>query len=555
MSLEPIWGIAATCAKQGIRHAVLSPGSRCAPLTLAFSRRPEITCHVVPDERSAAYIALGMAQQSDSMVALICTSGTAALNYAPALAEAFYLGVPLLVLTADRPAELIDRREGQTIHQSGVYGPHVKGSSVWPDLSGGDSVAVQAALFDVAGLISVGQALPGGPVHVNVPLAEPLYPQGEVVFSGSIPVVEPRKDADLSHAKMDGYAGRWLDAAHVFVLVGQFDYDDDLRSKLAALSHQEGVTIVGDLLANTHGVPRCTNMIEAILSSCPNAWSDNKPDLLITLGKSLLSKRLRTSIAMDPPSEHWHVEEGEDVFDTLGSITARISSSPDSFLEVLPVRPVTETACRWESLERDARVRMDCFFDDQEFGEMECVSGLLAVLPEGAHLHLASSMSVRYASMVLPPLGSVAVWSNRGTAGIDGCLASAVGHAMVSTASHFLLIGDVALQYGRNALWQSAVPDNLHIVVLNNGGGGIFSLIDGPSSQPECEAFFIAEQSITAESVARDFGFQYISCTTRQQVADGLKDLCCQSAEATVLEIHTSRETNRDVYQLFTKGS
>ena len=190
MILPQITHLVSICAKSGISQAILSPGSRCAPLTLAFIRHPTIHCRTISDERSAAFMALGMAQQLNKPVVLVCTSGSAALNYGPAIAEAFYQQVPLLVLTADRPAEWIDQWDGQTIRQQNVYGQHVKGSFSFPDDASLPDKLWHAKRIVKEALV-LAKTFPYGPVHINVPLREPFYPLPQETYHFDITAMEP----------------------------------------------------------------------------------------------------------------------------------------------------------------------------------------------------------------------------------------------------------------------------------------------------------------------------------------------------------------------------
>ena len=193
--MQAVYNIAEICARHGITDVVLSPGSRSAPLTLAFARHPELTVRVVPDERAAAFIGLGIAQAQRRAVALVCTSGTAGLNYAPAVAEAFFQQIPLLIFTADRPPEWIDQLDGQTIRQHNLYGAHAKGAFEFPvDTAHADAKWHSARIVNEA--INLAQAAPAGPVQVNVPLREPFYPKAgeEIRYEQDVKII--RDDAD-----------------------------------------------------------------------------------------------------------------------------------------------------------------------------------------------------------------------------------------------------------------------------------------------------------------------------------------------------------------------
>ena len=543
------FAIVAACAANGIKKAVLSPGSRSAPLILAFARHENIECFVVPDERAAGYLALGLAQSSEISVALVCTSGTAALNYAPAIAEAHYLHVPLIVLTADRPADLIDKRDGQTIHQNHMFRPYVLSDAIWPE----QHTDRPEALCNLGDMIARSHTRPMGPSHLNIPLAEPLYPDKPEPF----PALSPSThciSSTLSACDADSLRRDVSSATSVMLLVGQLPPDEDITHILHEIVDSSTATVLLDGLSNQHecgGVPT----LEVLLTVNPDLFQDTQPDLILTIGMSVLSKRLKKAIRSAPPEMHIHIEPGDRVFDTFDSLTSRVNAPVTDGLQVVAeaLEGRTPSDCRWRDSMGAATEHLRSVINENPWGEMAAVAAMINALPKGSQLHLANSMSVRYGTLFSIQDQGINVWANRGTSGIDGCLATAVGHAIADERPHILIIGDMALQYGRNALWHKHRPENLDIIVLNNGGGGIFSLIEGPSDHAECDDFFVADNPMSSASIANDFGLNYIDADSAAAFEQGLKNLSCFGGRATVLEAFTSREVNRTVYDAFLK--
>ncbi|MBF0454069.1 MAG: 2-succinyl-5-enolpyruvyl-6-hydroxy-3-cyclohexene-1-carboxylic-acid synthase [Magnetococcales bacterium] len=555
-SLSAIWAIASICHQQGITHAVLSPGSRCAPLTLAFVRHPHIQCMTVPDERTAAYIALGMAQQTNRTVALICTSGTAALNYGPAVSEAFYLQVPLLVLTADRPPEWIDQRDGQTIHQRNLYGRHVKKSGEWPAAL--ERVSSRwSGWRQLSELVLLARQHPRGPVHLNVPLYEPLYPEPGETFP--LPadlrlIHSPSTVCQLTESAWVPLLAEYEGAETVLLLAGQSPPDPDLSAAVTALANRLGTVVLADILANIPSGEEVCRRAERD----PSLWRSAPPTLLITFGLSLLSKGLKQQIRRHPPLYHWHVEAGFGIADPFCSLTRRITAEPALFFNQLTqrIKPRKPSALAesWRCQDRASQRFDQRFFAAQPYSELQAVGQLLAALPPTAHLHLANSLSVRYGALMAPQIQPDGVWANRGTAGIDGCLATAMGHSLVSDRLHLLIIGDMAFHYGRNALWLAQIPDTIRIVLLNNGGGRIFGVIDGPSDQPECASHFIAQQTSSARGAANEAGVDYRTATDHASVQQAIPWLLHGEPGAKLLEIQIDHAISQCCYQAFCRG-
>ena len=558
MLLPAVYNIAEICAQLGVREAVLSPGSRNAPLTIAFARHPAIRTRTFSDERSAAFVGLGIALTTGAPMALVCTSGTAGLNYAPAVAEAFFQQVPLVVFTADRPPEWVDQLDGQTIRQQELYGRHIKKSYSFPvDLSHPDARWHGERMISEA--INEALAFPPGPVHVNVPLREPFYPAPgeEVQFNPQVKVIrEIPNHYPLNPAAVPELQRELASFARVLVVAGQGMPDEPLLRALETFQAKTGAVVAGDIISNTHSSLRVIRHPDVLV---PMLGEDEKeqlrPDLLLTFGQSIISKNLKLFLRANPPREHWHLQPAGAVADTFQALTRVVRVTPLSFFSTLNPTlvfnlPDFSFLERWRQAEEKAASFLEDLFGRASFSEFTAFWLVMQHLPQPGHLHLANSMAVRYANLVgLEPGQQVRVYANRGTSGIDGSTSTAVGTALSVDEPVTLLTGDLAFFYDRNALWHNYPLPHLRIVVFNNHGGGIFRLIEGPGQQPELDEYFQTHQALTAEATAREFGFRYFSCATLEQLQAILPSFFSTEGGPALLEIFSDSRSNTNFFR------
>jgi len=552
--LQPILDLVAICAAQGIRKVILSPGSRCAPLTLAFARHPEMEVRTISDERSAAFIALGMAQLLKQPVVLVCTSGSAVLNYFPGLAEAFFQQIPLLVLTADRPPEWVDQWDGQTIFQEEVYGKHVKKSFRFPDTFVHlDQVRHAHRISNEAILLS--RQFPAGPVHINIPLREPFYPEeGEIFnFPKHPPVVTLESSAArLSDTALEKLKSELSSFKRILLVPGQQESNPALLAIIERLAQNQQVVIVADTLSNLQG--KGTITLHDQWLGREELHAALAPDLVISFGKSIISKSLKLFLRkQDIP--HWHIQPDGQAKDTYAGLTRILGSEPLAFFTWLATQlPSLESAFaqRWQLLEEQVATILPKALKEVEFGEYSAIKQVLDALPANGQVQVANSMAIRYVNF----LGrrTPEVYCNRGTSGIDGSNSTAVGASLVSNTPVTLLTGDMAFFYDRNAFWHNYKLPNLRIVILNNHAGGIFRLIDGPARQPELEEFFETKQALNAKSLASEYGFHYASVTTSEELESALVKFYEPSLQPKIIEITSSSHRNADILKKI-KGS
>jgi len=588
-SLQAVFNIAEICARHGITDVILSPGSRSAPLTLAFARHPAYRgkLRVVPDERTAAFIGLGLAQATRRPVVLVCTSGTAGLNYAPAVAEAFFQQIPLLLLTADRPPEWLDQLDGQTIRQRNLYGAHAKGAFEFPaDTTHSDAKWHGERLINEA--INLTQAGPAGPVQVNIPLREPFYPQpgAEAAYEASVKIIRnDQANTILPPAEILDLRRVLRAAGRIVVVAGQQPDDPTLTAALYEFAAARKVPVVADSIANLGDVPAVRQHDIFLAGLAKEQREALKPDLLITFGQSLISKSLKLFLRDAAPAQHWHLQAAGEVADTFRSLTRIIRVQPAVFFQQLASfdtkdyhgsegsNPCISTGARsaekvsegsnpilsasspitWPQADAVAADFLAAFFatDKQPFNEFSAMRRAMSSLPDGTALHLANSMAVRYANIIgLPEGRQIEVFANRGTSGIDGCTSTAVGAALAQPARPVVLLtGDVAFFYDRNAFWHNYPTPNLRVVLFNNHGGGIFRLIDGPRQQPELDEFFETHQALTAENLCRDFHLRYLPVSSFAELEAALPVFFAAESGAAVLEVFTDSKTNAAFFE------
>ncbi len=547
--------------QHGLTHAVICPGSRSAALTLAFARNKAITTIVSIDERSAGFIALGLALELRRPVAMVCTSGTAAYNFAPAVAEAYFQQVPLLVLTADRPQEWVHQQDGQTIYQAGLFGKNVKKSFELPcDTTHPDSVWYANRIANDVFLSA--NTFPKGPVHLNVPVREPFYPTaGEtwIPDPANRLIGRPEPQHTLTVEDWHLLQEEWEETDRILIAAGQGMFSGTIHETLSRITEEWEIPVTGDITANLGNHPDFITMQDVLLYTDPPKPS-LRPDLLITFGESFLSKRFKNFIRKNPPRRHWHIGTGTHLIDSFQSLTLSIPVAPAFFFKkmledidykrFLEQNETTNDSYKQEWLREEylaARIVSEQINRDlTSLDDLSAIHYLVSELPEDTFLHLGNSMPVRHANL-LRRLGlRQNVWANRGTSGIDGCVSTAIGNALASSKPVCLIVGDVSFLYDRNGFLLGSFPQNLKIVVLNNGGGNIFSLIEGPREQPELGRFFETRHNFTAKATAGDAGIAYDEIRQPAELEKTIRKFV-ESEGPALLEIFTDPLENRKV--------
>jgi 2-succinyl-5-enolpyruvyl-6-hydroxy-3-cyclohexene-1-carboxylate synthase len=531
--------------KKGIADIIISPGSRNAPLINSFMRVFGERCHSIVDERSAGYVALGLAVSSKRPVTLLCTSGTAALNYAPAVAEAFHQGIPLIIITADRPPEWIDQQDNQTIRQAGIYAANVKAIFSMPV-----EVRLDAECWHARRMANeaCNVAMSGrpGPVHINVPLREPLYEEipfpeeaGCIRISASNTFNEPG-----DHLKK-----AWKEARNILLIAGQQPCNKDLSHWLELLSRDQRICIIGEPVSNI----RVKGMIgnPDLLLAMDEDQHNLDPDLLIYFGGQVVSSRLKQFLRSCGTKSSWYIDAGGRHVDTFQHLTDVIQADPIHFFEWLSSAEggqASDYRQQWQEHADQMNTVIGAMTGAIEYSDLGIIQRISAALPAEATLFTGNSTVVRMIGFFPPSCREI--YSNRGTSGIDGCISTAVGIAMANTGMVFTLVGDQSFIYDSNALWNRSLPENLKIIVVNNQGGGIFGLLEGPSSTPAYIPYLLAHHPASISELSAAFGVQYHACRNYHDFDDAFENFVREKGPS-VFEIMTSHEINTRVFRNF----
>jgi 2-succinyl-5-enolpyruvyl-6-hydroxy-3-cyclohexene-1-carboxylate synthase len=517
---------------------VVAPGSRNAPLIIAFSADPEYHCISVPDERVAAFTAMGMTLEKREPVAVICSSGSAAVNFYPAVAEAFYQKLPLIVITADRPKEWIDQGIGQTMRQENIFEKHINCSANLLRQPEDDTAkAYNQRLINEAMFASS-----AGPVHINVPFEEPLYETTEEQFPTRF-IGELKGERVLRTPKLESLADVWNKSKRIWVLAGQFLPDDELEDVLNQLNQKSPFLIFSESLSNLHC--GCNiHCIDRLINTMNEAEKEDlRPDLLISIGGEVVSKMVKKYLRVFKPKAHWYAEESNAFQDTFGVLSQHVQVQPALFFKEL-AKHVEAKPSNWRdrflAMDANRNQRQRQYLEQAPFSDFTAFQTVLKHLPSNSILHCANSTAVRYAQLFDHPK-ELLHFANRGTSGIDGCTSTAVGHAMATDKMVTLITGDVAFLYDSNAFWNNALPSNLRVIVLNNGGGNIFRIIPGPSDTDTFNELQETVHQHKLKGVAETYGISFDSAGDQDELNQVLNDFFAEHNGPRILEVNTPR--------------
>ncbi len=531
-------------AQAGIKNVVLSPGSRNAPLSLSFHHHDFFESCVIPDERSAAYFALGISQFTSLPTILVCTSGTAVLNYAPAIAEAYYQKISLIVLTADRPTKWIDQGDGQTIRQENVFANYIQKSySVNGDASTNDDLKPLNEIMTEAIHETI---LFSAPVHINITLEEPLYLLDESKIESGF---HQLTKADNSFQLGNDLKNIWESASKVLILVGQQMKYENIENELNILT-RKGVVVLCETTSNLHG--NFISCIDRTIDSfSEEEKTEFKPDLLITIGGAVISKKVKSFFRQNAPEFHWNVHPYNSKMNTYECLTHALSSDTELFLNRLNALSSEKEKSffeLWMSRSEKNYSLHQSFLKDCPFTDLKLFDILGKHLPKNQLLHLGNSSTVRY-QLLFNSREDLVYFSNRGVSGIDGSSSTAAGMAFISGKQVTLISGDISFFYDSNALWNDYLK-NIKIIVINNGGGGIFRIIDRPSDITDTERLFETRHQRSVKGVVEAFQLKYFSANNEESLILGIENLY-EDDQPGVLEVFTPTELNAETLKKY----
>ncbi|WP_142785814.1 2-succinyl-5-enolpyruvyl-6-hydroxy-3-cyclohexene-1-carboxylate synthase [Changchengzhania lutea] len=561
------------CKAKSIKHIIISPGSRNAPLTIGFTNDDFFTCYSIVDERCAAFFALGIAQQLQTPTALVCTSGSALLNYYPAIAEAYYSDIPLVVLSTDRPKHLINIGDGQTINQKDVFKNHILYSAnLKLDLYENGSVESEEELPIFKNLENKFETLLGikesiqefneseinkainqsilekGPVHINSPFDEPLYKTTTelVVHVKSIaPVSKPMFLEDDTIKKC---LDIWNSTSKKMVLVG-VNYPNAIEQKwLDALALDDSLILFTETTSNLHNAEFFPSIDQLIAPLDEDGFKKLQPELLVTMGGLIVSKKIKAFLRTHKPKHHWHIDL-KKANDTFFSLDEFIQTTPNFFFSrFLPKTQNVKSQYKpyWEGIKASRQIKHEQYLESIQFSDFIAYDIILKSLPNHINLQLSNSSTIRY-TQLFNLNKTLNIYCNRGTSGIDGSTSTAVGCSVSSKNQTVFITGDLSFFYDSNALWNNYMPKDFRIILINNQGGGIFRILPGDKNTENFDTYFETKHHLTAEHLCNMYNFHYEKISNEADLHSSLDAFYMNSEQPKLLEIFTPRSYNDDV--------
>ncbi len=544
----------------GVTTAVCSPGSRNAPLLIAAAARKELSKHIVVDERSAAFVALGIAATSRRPVALICTSGTAMLNYAPAVAEAYYQHLPLIVISADRPQQWIDQDDSQTIRQYEALANIVKRSY---DIDGGNNpdeeeLWMANRLINDAMCVATGR--PEGPVHINVRLSPPLGAKSASRGTPTRIIRMVRPEGIPDKATMARLADR-VAAARVLVVAGFMAPDNRLNEAMASMAALPNVAVMAETISNLH-LRRRPWAVDVTLSTLsPQDKEQLRPDIIISLGGALVSRQIKEYMRNCTQAENWVVGYSHTTADCFKNLTKRIEADRARFIRQIAAltsrrKGLTEASGAvnygelWAEARRRSTASAETFIENAPWSELKAFDIILRGLPPQANLHLSNGTSIRYAQITMREMPH-ACYCNRGVSGIDGSTSTAIGSALAYKGMTVLVTGDMSMAYDIGALGLRLVGDKFRLIVIDNGGGGIFRFISSTSGLEELDDYFCVDPATPYSGLAKAWGWRYMEASSEKELAGMLPAFFDPTAGKTILRVKCDPETGAATLKRF----
>lgn len=562
------------CKTHNVRHIIISPGSRNAPLTIGFTNDDFFNCYSIVDERCAAFFALGIAQQLQEPVALVCTSGSALLNYYPAISEAYYSNIPLLVLSADRPKHLIDVGDGQTIKQKNVYGEHVLYSAnLKLDLkdkehkSNDDELPIMRSIenklerflglqkdiqshneSEIHDAITIAR-LKSGPVHINVPFDEPLYETVDELSINPKPFSIADRTEKIDDFEIKSLLDVWHSAKRKMILVGVLQPNSIEEQWLQELADDDSILVFTETTSNLHHPDFFPGIDKMIAPLNEEEFQSLQPDILLTFGGMIVSKKIKAFLRQYKPEDHWHV----DLFkanDTFFCLDKHIKLTPNTFLKTFLPQVTHHTKSdyktNWLKVRQKRRKLQDDYLKTIPFSDFKVFNTLLKSVPKQSQLQLGNSSAIRYAQL-FQLKKDIAVFCNRGTSGIDGSTSTAIGAALANTQRTTFITGDLSFFYDSNALWNNYIPKNFRIIVINNEGGGIFRILPGHKNTENFDTYFETKHHITAKQLCEMYGFEYSIASDEKSLDEALEKFYNGSKKPKLLEVFTPSDINDKV--------
>ncbi|WP_185849765.1 2-succinyl-5-enolpyruvyl-6-hydroxy-3-cyclohexene-1-carboxylic-acid synthase [Blattabacterium cuenoti] len=543
---------------KSISHIIISPGSRNAPIIIHFTQHRYFKTYSIVDERCAGFFALGIAQKINKPVVLSCTSGSAVVNYYPSVTEAFYQNIPLIFLTADRPKEIINTLEGQTIHQENIFQNHVESSIQLTEDE------TQLGLWYNDRLIneSINKCIEKKkPIHINIPFSEPLYETTEFLhvkpkiintFPVKNCVEKPKYYRKEKHI--------WKKSKKKMILLGLYNTGKKLEKILNKLSIDPSIVIFTETTSHVYGKIFFSCIDQLLFSMKYPEWIKLRPHILLTIGGNIISKKIKFFLRNNPPKYHWHIGENnsKNYPDTYYRLTTYWPIKPEIFFKIFHLSSLknlesSDYRYKWEKLRKYRRKKNDSFLKkEKSFSDLKVLFYVFKSIPNHSILQLGNSTIIRYYQLFDDNKKySINSYCNRGTSGIEGSVSTAIGYAVSSNKKVTLIIGDISFFYDSNALWNNYTPNNFRIILINNGGGNIFRSISEYEIPEKILNFFETKHFFTAEKICEMHNWKYERVSNKFSLKKSLDIFWNKSDVPCLLEIDTQKSNNAKILKKY----
>ena len=556
-----------SCLKFDFFDVVISPGSRNVPLAIGFASNKKFKCYSIVDERSAAFFALGLSQKSKKPTILICTSGSALLNYYPAVAEAYYSEIPLIILSADRPEYKINIGDGQTINQSNVFEKNILYSnSLKQDCSHATEEIIKSNLqkivndkadfskieklqksiqknneeiIEIAFNLSINKMQP---VHLNVPMEEPLY---EFNDSPSISVkVKKKTEKRLSLTDLDNFYKAINKASKIMILIGVSDGNILSKKSIQKINSCSSIIVMKEHTSNVFdesfisNIDRLIGPIE-LQSNSDSLFDELSPEIVISLGGMIVSKKIKSFLRNYKPRKHFHI--GNNISnDSFYSGVEHIKTTANKFFENIDLnKSDSKYFEKWNQLDNSKLDLHNRYMKVINFSDLKVFEILTNWIPKKYNIQVANSTPIRYFQL-FDLKNKNMMFANRGTSGIDGSTSTAIGSSVQNDSPVLLVTGDLSFFYDVNALWNNHIPKNFRIIIINNSGGGIFKILPGFKENNLFSEFIETQHNLSARLIAKMFNFNYTRVSTKFGLNLYLRTFFKNSKKPKILEIKTS---------------
>ena len=535
------------CFKKNIKNIVISPGSRNAPLTLGFNLNPYFKTYSIVDERAAAFFALGIAQQIKFPVILVCTSGSALLNYYPAISEAYYSNIPLVILSADRPEKLLNIGDGQTINQKNVFNKNIGYSE---NLNQNDNYFLNLFGLRDNNQEKINKALnfsieKQSPVHINIPFSEPLY---EITNSLSVDSINkiPRLN-NQNVKKVSSFRNKWQNSIKKIILIGVSSPDLLSKKSIDLLAGDSSLLVLTENTSNVYHPSFCNKIDQLIAPLTNNELKEFRPEILITIGGMIISKKIKAILRDNKPNEHWHIGT-HDANDTFFCLTKHFKTSPNNIISKLYENfndNGSDFYNKWDLVISKRKEKHKEYLSNLIFCDFKVFDYVLNSIPSKSMLQVSNSSAIRY-TQLFDLDSSINVFCNRGTSGIDGSTSTAVGAASVFKGNTVFITGDLSFFYDSNALWNNFIPSNFRVILINNKGGGIFKILTKDNNTELFKKFFETKHDLYAKDLCNMYGFEYFISNDEDTLKNVLNDFYNESEKPRLLEVITDNDYNQD---------